>query len=135
MDKVRKKKLEEKGWKFGGPQDLLGLSDAEMRFIDARINVRRALAPLRKRAGLTQAQVAKMMESSQSRISKLEGGDPDASLDLMIRAFFTCGGTPRELGRVISGRPLETRAQAPTRVKTSTKTRARGGKARPGAGA
>lgn len=40
-----------------------------------------------RKAGLTQTALAKSLGSSQARVAKMEGGDPQASLDSMIRAL------------------------------------------------
>jgi hypothetical protein len=37
------------------------------------------------------------MRSSQSRVAKIETGDPSVSLDLIVRAFLATGATRREL--------------------------------------
>jgi predicted transcriptional regulator len=41
------------------------------------------------------------MGSSQSRIAKIESGDPSVSLDLIVRALLTSGATRQELAQVI----------------------------------
>jgi hypothetical protein len=40
---------------------------------------------------LTQAELAKRIGSSQARVAKMEGGDPQASLESMIRALVATG--------------------------------------------
>ena len=42
------------------------------------------------------------MKSSQSRIAKMEAGDPSVSLDLLIKALLTLGASSRDLGRIIA---------------------------------
>jgi hypothetical protein len=42
------------------------------------------------------------MGSSQSRVAKIETGDPSISLDLIVRAFLATGATQRDLGRVLA---------------------------------
>ena len=44
------------------------------------------------------------MGSSQSRIAKLEAGDPSVSLDLIMRAFLASGGTRTELQRAFGSK-------------------------------
>nr|WP_253274210.1 hypothetical protein [Myxosarcina sp. GI1] len=41
------------------------------------------------------------MGSSQSRVAKIESGDPSVSLDLIVRALLTAGATRQELAQVI----------------------------------
>ena len=47
-----------------------------------------------------------MVHSSQSRVAKMEGGDPSVSLDLLIRSLLALGASARDLARAISGQPL-----------------------------
>jgi predicted transcriptional regulator len=54
--------------------------------------------------GVTQVALAKKLRSSQSRIAKMEAGDPSISLDLLLRAFFATGATKRDLARVLTSR-------------------------------
>lgn len=56
---------------------------------------------LRKNKNLSQNALAKKMGSSQSRIAKIESGDPSVSLDLIVRALLTSGATRQELAQVI----------------------------------
>jgi transcriptional regulator with XRE-family HTH domain len=58
----------------------------------------------RRRRDLTQADLAKRLQSSQSRIAKMEAGDPSVSLDLLIRSLLTLGASRRELSRIMSAR-------------------------------
>jgi transcriptional regulator with XRE-family HTH domain len=57
-----------------------------------------------ERRGLTQAGLAKLLESSQSRVAKMEAGHPSVSLDLMVKAFLVLKASVLELSRVISSR-------------------------------
>ena len=63
------------------------------------------LNALREAAGLTQAQVAKLIGSSQSRVAKMEATDRTVSLDLMIRTLFQLGLSPKQVGRALAGSP------------------------------
>jgi len=49
---------------------------------------------------------AKLIKSSQSRLAKMEGGDPSVSLDLLIRSLLALGASNRDLARAISGSSL-----------------------------
>jgi hypothetical protein len=42
------------------------------------------------------------MNSSQSRIAKMEAGDPAVSIDLIIKSLLALGVSKKELGRSIS---------------------------------
>jgi transcriptional regulator with XRE-family HTH domain len=54
------------------------------------------------RKKLTQEQLAKLMSSSQSRVAKMEAGDPSVSLDLLIRSLLTLGASEKDLAKVIA---------------------------------
>jgi DNA-binding XRE family transcriptional regulator len=51
---------------------------------------------------MTQTQLAKLLHSSQSRIAKMETGDPSVSLDLIIKSLFSLGLSKNELAKVIA---------------------------------
>jgi len=38
----------------------------------------------------------------QSRVAKMEAGDPSVSLDLLIRSLISLGATERELSQIIT---------------------------------
>jgi transcriptional regulator with XRE-family HTH domain len=61
----------------------------------------RSLRSRRERKGLTQNQLAELIESSQSRVAKMEAGDRTVSLDLLVRSLLAMGTTKRELARII----------------------------------
>jgi DNA-binding XRE family transcriptional regulator len=101
MDAETQKRLEADGWVFGDTQSFLGLSDAEMAYIDLALNLADALKERRIKLGLTQAQAAERVGSSQSRMAKMEAGHPSVSVDRLIRALFALGVTLRELASLI----------------------------------
>lgn len=102
MKKAKRARLQAAGWKVGTVQELLGLSDEEMEFIELKLALARSLRSRRERKGLTQAQLAKLIESSQSRVAKMEAGDRSVSLDLLVRSLLAIGTTKRELARIIA---------------------------------
>lgn len=102
MKKAKQERLKKAGYKFTDAQKFLNLSDEEMAVIDLKISLVQKLRDVRKAAGITQKQLAKLMKSSQSRVAMLESGSSDASLELICKALFTLGVSPRELGKTIS---------------------------------
>lgn len=102
MDKNKQKRLEKKGWKFGSADDFLRLTSEETTFLDLKIKLSDTLRLLRNKYKLTQMQLAKLIHSSQSRVAKMEVGDPTVSLDLIIRALLVLGTTKKELASAIS---------------------------------
>ncbi len=56
----------------------------------------------RRQKKLTQAQLAKVIDSSQSRVAKMEAGDPTVSIDLLVKSLLALGVSKKELGKTIS---------------------------------
>jgi len=102
MDKNRLKKLEEKGWKIGGIEDFLELSEEELAYIELKIILSEMVKDLREEKELTQVKAAEIINSSQSRLSKLEAADSTVSIDLQIRSLLKLGATKQEIGKRIS---------------------------------
>jgi DNA-binding XRE family transcriptional regulator len=93
------KKLQSAGWKVGSAGDFLQLNDEELMLVELKLSLADAVKRSRQKRGLSQIDLAQRMGSSQSRIAKMEAGDPSVSLDLMVRALFASGGTRQELQR------------------------------------
>ena len=104
MREGKRRRLEAQGWRFGNAQEFLGLSDEESAYIDLKARLATGLRERRRRRSLTQADLAKCLHSSQSRIAKMEAGDPSVSLDLLIRSLLILGTSRRELSRIIATR-------------------------------
>jgi transcriptional regulator with XRE-family HTH domain len=68
----------------------------------ARLALSDGIRERRRALGLSQAALARRMNSSQSRVAKIEAGDPAVSLDLMARAFFETGASVSDLGAAIT---------------------------------
>lgn len=102
MNKVKRKRLEKQGWKVGGTEEFLDLSPEESGVIEIKLALSHWLRERRERMKLTQTELAKRLSSSQSRIAKMEAGDPSVSIDLLIRSLFSLGATKRELAQIIS---------------------------------
>lgn len=104
MREQKRRRLEARGWKIGTDQEFLRLSDGEALYIDLKVRLATDLRERRRRRSLTQADLAKRLRSSQSRIAKMEAGDPSVSLDLLVRSLLMLGASRRELSRIISAR-------------------------------
>jgi predicted XRE-type DNA-binding protein len=98
----KRRRLEAKGWRVGSAQEFLGLSTEEAAYVELKVRLASGLRDWRRRRKLTQAQLATRLGSSQSRIAKMEAGDPSVSLDLLIRSLLTLGTSRRELSRIMS---------------------------------
>lgn len=104
MDKEKRKKIESKGWKVGSTRDFLGLSDEEMAYIKLKLSLSQSLKEHRKKMGITQSELAKRIKSSQSRVAKMEAGDPSVSIDLLVRSLLMLGLTKKGLSKSFSPR-------------------------------
>ncbi len=102
MRESKRKKLESKGWRLGNAKDLLGLSNQEEMYIELRVRLAEGLRARRLAAGVTQVKLAKTMKSSQSRVAKMEAGDPTVSLDLLVKSILALGASNRELAAIIA---------------------------------
>ena len=101
MDKNRIKSLEERGWKIGGIEDFLELSEEELAYIELKFELSEMVKDIRQKKGLTQVNAAKLIKSSQSRLSKIEAADSSVSIDLQIRSLLALGASREEIGQRI----------------------------------
>lgn len=98
----KRKRLEARGWKVGSPRELLDLSEQEEAYIELRLRLSEGLKARRNARGMTQVDLARAVRSSQSRVAKMEAGDPTVSLDLLVRTLLALGASSRELARLIA---------------------------------
>lgn len=103
MEKKKRKQLEEKGFRVGSAAEFLELTPEEEAYIDIRLDISRLVKSQRTKNGWTQEQLARAIGSSQSRIAKLESGDPGISMDLMIKALLQLGTSKKQIGKLLEG--------------------------------
>jgi DNA-binding transcriptional regulator YiaG len=89
------------GWVEGSVKEFLGLSEADMEFIETRRSLSRLLKNVREKHHLTQVQVAARLRTSQSRVAKMEKADPTVSADLLLRSLFRLGLKRKQLAEAI----------------------------------
>ena len=102
MDKRKKAKLAKRGWKTGSVAEFLSLSAEEAAYIEMKLALSKELKERRVRKRMTQKALADAIESSQSRVAKMEAGDPTVSIDLLMKSLLALGVSKKELGRTIS---------------------------------
>ena len=102
MNKEKQKILLKKGWKIGTAKEFLGLTDEETSYIELKLKLSANLKRVRTERKLTQVELARIIKSSQSRVAKLETGDPSVSLDLIIRSLLALGTSKKDIARTIS---------------------------------
>jgi DNA-binding XRE family transcriptional regulator len=95
MDSKKLRKLEKMGGRVTTVREFLGLDDADELIIEFRLQLADALRKRRTAKGITQTELAKALGSSQSRVAKMEGGDPQASLESLVSAVVAVGGKPK----------------------------------------
>jgi DNA-binding XRE family transcriptional regulator len=103
MNAATRRRLEAAGWRVGTAAEFLGLSREEEALIEMRIALSDALKRERRKKRLSQKQLADRLQSSQSRVAKMEAGDPGVSLDLLIQALLEAGATRAQVGKAIAG--------------------------------
>ncbi|PYS56441.1 MAG: transcriptional regulator [Acidobacteria bacterium] len=96
------KRVKALGWKDGTVAEFLGLTPEESALIEIKLALSRKLRERRQRR-MTQAQLAKKLQSSQSRIAKAETGDSSVLIEF-VRAMLATGATPREIGKTIANK-------------------------------
>ena len=102
MRESKRRRLDAKGWRTSSATEFLSLLPRK-RVDEIKLRLADSLRQLRVRRRLTQAAAAKLLKSSQSRIAKMEAGDPSVSLDLMIRCLSGWVPSARDLARAIAG--------------------------------
>lgn len=104
MKRSKRKRLEAGGWKVGTVNEFLDLADDEAAMVEIRLRLGKALKAQRGRLSLTQEQLGRKLGSSQSRIAKMESGDPSVSLDLLVRSLFKLGARSGDVARHLTAR-------------------------------
>jgi DNA-binding XRE family transcriptional regulator len=102
VDKRKKARLERKGWKIGDVAEFLDLTNEESAYIEMKLALSEKLRARRARVKMTQEELARLIRSSQSRVAKMEAGDPTVSIDLLVKSLLALGVSKKELGRAIS---------------------------------
>ena len=102
MNREKQKILEKRGWKIGTAKEFLDLADEEASYIELKLKLSANLKKKRTKRNLTQVELARIIKSSQSRVAKLETGDPSVSLDLIIRSLLALGTSKKDIARTIS---------------------------------
>jgi DNA-binding XRE family transcriptional regulator len=91
MKTEKKRRLEAAGWRETTVRELLNLSTADAEYIEMKLVLSRRLRDARKRRRLTQIRAAALLNTSQSRLARMEAGDPSVSLDLLVRGLLALG--------------------------------------------
>lgn len=101
MEKNKQKKLESSGWKIGSAEEFLNLSRQESEYIELKLALSKNLQKRRRSLKITQKDFARMIKSSQSRVAKMESGDPTVSIDLLVKSLLTLKTPKSSLSRLL----------------------------------
>jgi predicted XRE-type DNA-binding protein len=101
MHSSKRKRLEAKGWKVGSTREFLGLSEQEESYVEIKLRLAESLRNQRMKRRMTQADVAKAIKSSQSRVAKMEAGERSVSLDLLVRTLLALGASNSDVIRLL----------------------------------
>jgi ribosome-binding protein aMBF1 (putative translation factor) len=101
MNKTKIEKLNKMGWKVGSASDFLNLSAEESAYVELKASLSRYLHEKRVKKHWTQQQLAQKIKSSQSRVAKMEKGDPTVSIDLLIKSLLAMGSSKNELAKAM----------------------------------
>jgi len=106
MRNSKLKRLKAAGWKVGTARDFLGLDDQEAALVEVKLSLIDAVKKSRRKRHLSQTDLAQRLRSSQSRVAKIEAGDPSVSLDLIVRALIATGATQQEIRKAFTSLDL-----------------------------
>jgi transcriptional regulator with XRE-family HTH domain len=82
-------------------KEFLGLSEADAALIEMKLALSRSLRERRKKYGLSQVQLAERLKSSQSRVAKMEAGDPSVSMELLVSSLLLLGVSSADLAHTL----------------------------------
>jgi DNA-binding XRE family transcriptional regulator len=102
MKTDKRRRLEAGGWKVGGAREFLNLSPEEAAYVELKLALSKNLQETRREKNLTQEELARLLKSSQSRVAKMEAGDPSVSIDLLVRSLLILGTSRKNLARLLA---------------------------------
>ena len=97
-----RRKRASRGWKTGTIKEFLALAPEDAALIELHPSLSDGLKAWRKRRPLPD--LAAAVQSSQSRVARMEAGDPAVSIDLLVRTLLALGASGRDLARIIESR-------------------------------
>lgn len=101
MKSSKRARLEAHGWRVGSAAEFLDLTSEEAAFVETKLALSQSLRERRVAQKMSQAELAKRLKSSQSRVAKMESADATVSVDLLLRALFALGAKPRDVALAI----------------------------------
>lgn len=99
-----RRKRASRGWKTGTIKEFLALAPEDAALIELHPSLSDGLKAWRKRKRRALHDLAAAVQSSQSRVARMEAGDPAVSIDLLVRTLLALGASGRDLARIIESR-------------------------------
>lgn len=104
MDPIKRQRIEAAGGKVVTVAEFLDLSPEEMEMIEIRLSLSKSLKKFRQQEQLSQQKLAENINSSQSRVAKMEAASPSVSIDLLIKSLLSLGATREDIATAVSGK-------------------------------
>ena len=99
MDENKRQRLEKAGWQVGTVAEFLELSPSESEMVEFKLALSQQFKSFRESQKLSQQALADKMQSSQSRVAKIEAGDSSVTIDLILRGLFSMGATRQDIAQ------------------------------------
>lgn len=103
MQAKKREKLATSDWIVGDTDQFLELSPAERAIVEIKLALGDKLREVRRARHLSQRALADEVNSSQSRIAKMEAGQASVTIDLLVRTLLNAGATKDEVAKAIDG--------------------------------
>lgn len=97
----KKARIKAMGGRVTTVEEWLDLTPEEVAIIDMKIRLGKELKTQRKKKRLSQEETAKILNTSQGRVSKMERGQ--ATIDQLAWSLLRMGESEKKVARVISG--------------------------------
>ena len=102
MKQTKRNRLEAAGWKIGDVEDFLDLSNDDMEYMEMKLALSELLKTKRRKRKISQVKLAALIDSSQSRVAKMESGDSSVSIDLLVKSLLALGTSRKDVAKAIS---------------------------------
>jgi transcriptional regulator with XRE-family HTH domain len=89
------------GWEVRPAAGSMSLPPGEAAYIELKTELGDRLRQRRESQKMTQHKLARLIRSSQSRVAKMEAGDPSVSIDLLVRSLLALGTTREDLASTL----------------------------------
>jgi predicted XRE-type DNA-binding protein len=103
MDDIKRQKIEAAGGRVVTVAEFLQLTPEEEAIVEIRLALSKSVKKMRQQEQLSQQKFAENINSSQSRVAKMEAADRSVSIDLLIKSLLALGATREDIAAAIAG--------------------------------